>query len=51
MHFGKAVPKLSMSFQTRRIRLGITHHGAPSAWTAPAKPDPVTRTKQPKKRR
>jgi hypothetical protein len=51
MHLGKAVPKLPMSFSTRRIRLGVAHHGAPSAWTAPTKDAGANRTKQQKKRR
>jgi hypothetical protein len=37
MTFGKSLPKLSLSFNTRRIRLGMAHHGSPSAWTAPTK--------------
>jgi len=37
MHLGKSFPKLSLSCSTRRIRLGVGHHGAPSAWTAPVK--------------
>jgi len=51
MHLGKAVPKLAMSFSTRRIRLGVAHHGAPSAWTAPTKDAEPNRTKPQKKRR
>jgi hypothetical protein len=35
MLLGKKGPK--MSFQTRRFRLGVAHHGAPSAWTPPVK--------------
>lgn len=49
MHLGKARPKLALSFSTRRIRLGVAHHGAPSAWAAPAKPEPADR-KQKKRR-
>jgi hypothetical protein len=41
MHQGKAAPKLALSFATRRIRLGLAHHGSPSAWTAPTKDHPV----------
>ena len=37
MTFGKTRPKLAMSFTTRRIRLGVAHHGAPSTYTAPSK--------------
>jgi hypothetical protein len=37
MHLGKARPQLSLSCSTRRIRLGVAHHGAPSSWTAPRK--------------
>ncbi|MEJ7601607.1 MAG: hypothetical protein WKG01_27135 [Kofleriaceae bacterium] len=50
MQLGKARPmKLAMSFSTRRIRLALAHHGAPSAWSAPIKDNPVEREK--KKRR
>jgi hypothetical protein len=35
MHLGSKRPKISWS--SRRIRLGVAHHGAPSSWTAPAK--------------
>lgn len=50
MQLGKAVPKLS--FMTRRIRLGVSHQGAPSRWIAPVKDVAVERpTKVPKKRR
>ena len=35
MHLGNKRPKISWS--SRRIRLGVAHHGAPSAWTAPTK--------------
>jgi hypothetical protein len=51
MTFGKAVPKLAPSFTTRRIRLGVAHHGAPSGWVAPAKDTGSGRVKQLKKRR
>jgi len=51
MHPGKVVPKLAMSFSTRRIRLGVAHHGAPSAWTAPTKDTAQAREKPSKKRR
>lgn len=45
MLLGKKGPK--MSFQTRRFRLGVAHHGAPSAWIPPAKEV----TEQPKKKK
>jgi hypothetical protein len=48
MHLGSKRPKISWS--SRRIRLGVAHHGAPSAWTAPAK-DVAQDRKQPKKGR
>ncbi len=48
MHLGSKRPKISWS--SRRIRLGVAHHGAPSAWTAPAK-DVTQERKQPKKGR
>jgi len=51
MTFGKAVPKLAPSFTTRRIRLGVAHHGAPSGWVAPTKDTASGPVKQPKKRR
>jgi hypothetical protein len=35
MLLGKHRPKIS--FQARRMRLGVAHHGSPSAWTAPVK--------------
>jgi len=35
MVLGKPRPKISWS--SRRIRLGVSHHGAPSTWTAPVK--------------
>jgi len=50
MHLGKAVPKLQPSFMRRRIRLGVAHHGAPSAWQAPAKEAPAERPKNKKRR-
>jgi hypothetical protein len=51
MTFGKAVPKLVPSFMTRRIRLGVAHHGAPSGWVAPTKDTGSQQTKPQKKRR
>ena len=51
MTFGKAVPKLVPSFMTRRIRLGVAHHGAPSGWVAPTKDTGSVPTKPQKKRR
>jgi hypothetical protein len=50
MLLGKARPKLSMSFSTRRIRLGVAHNGVPSAYVAPSK-DHGTPQDKPKKRR
>jgi hypothetical protein len=47
MALGKVRPKISWS--SRRIRLGVAHHGAPSAWTAPTKdraPEPVKPSKK-----
>jgi hypothetical protein len=38
---GKPRPKISWS--SRRIRLGVAHHGAPSTWTAPVKDHSHTR--------
>jgi hypothetical protein len=35
MVLGKPRPKISWS--SRRIRLGVAHHGAPSSWVAPSK--------------
>lgn len=51
MQLGKARPKLALSFSTRRIRLGVAHHGTPSAWAAPTKDLPAERTRPTKKRR
>jgi len=48
MHLGNKRPKISWS--SRRIRLGVAHHGAPSAWTAPTK-DVAQDRKHPKKGR
>jgi hypothetical protein len=50
MTLGKARPKLS--FTTRKIRLGVSHHGAPSTYTAPQKdpaPAPQARGKKPRR--
>ena len=41
MTLGKARPKFALSFTTRRIRLGVANHGAPSAYTAPSKDQPA----------
>jgi hypothetical protein len=51
MQLGKARPKLALSFSTRRIRLGVAHHGAPSAWSAPVKDVPAEKSRPNKKRR
>jgi hypothetical protein len=48
MVLGKTRPKISWS--SRRIRLGVSHHGAPSTWIAPAKDRTTERTKPSKKR-
>jgi hypothetical protein len=48
MVHGKSRPKISWS--TRLIRLGVSHHGAPSTWTAPVK-DRTTDHGKSKKRR
>jgi hypothetical protein len=48
MQLGTKRPKISWS--SRRIRLGVAHHGAPSAWTAVSK-DTATERKQPGKKR
>ncbi len=42
-------PKLGVSFTTRRLRLGVSHQGSPSAWEAPKKE--VSERKPDKKRR
>jgi hypothetical protein len=47
MLLGKLRPKISWS--SRRIRLGVAHHGTPSSWTPPVKDRASARTK-PKKR-
>jgi hypothetical protein len=49
MHLGIKRPKISWS--SRRIRLGVAHHGAPSAWTAPSKEVAGDRKMPNKKRR
>jgi hypothetical protein len=49
MQLGMKRPKIGISWSSRRIRLGVAHHGAPSAWTAPAKE--VSERKPNKKRR
>jgi hypothetical protein len=51
MHLGIKRPKIGISWSSRRLRLGVAHHGAPSAWTAPTKEVPAERTKPNKKRR
>jgi len=48
MVLGKPRPKISWS--SRRIRLGVAHHGAPSSWTPPVKDHTLERTKQKKRR-
>jgi hypothetical protein len=49
MHLGKR-PKLAIgSWQSRRIRLGVSHGGTPSSWIAPPKEAPAE--KKSKKRR
>lgn len=50
MTFGKGHLKLGMSFNSRRIRLGVTHSGTPSSYIAPAK-DPVPERKPKKQKR
>jgi hypothetical protein len=49
MTLGKARPKLS--FTTRKIRLGVAHHGAPSTYTAPSKDAHAERARGKKQRR
>jgi hypothetical protein len=49
MQLGTKRPKIGISWSSRRIRLGVAHHGAPSAWTAPQKE--VAERKPNKKRR
>jgi hypothetical protein len=49
MHLGSKRPKISWS--SRRLRLGVAHHGAPSSWTAPTKETGAQDRKQPKKGR
>jgi len=48
MVLGKPRPKISWS--SRRIRLGVSHHGAASNWTPPVK-DPQAERGKPKKPR
>ncbi len=48
MLLGKQRPKIS--FSARRIRLGVAHHGAPSAWTAPTKDVAPERSSKPSKK-
>jgi hypothetical protein len=49
MHLGK-LPKLALTCSRRRIRIGVSHHGSASTWTAPAK-DHAPDRKANKKRR
>jgi hypothetical protein len=49
MQIGTKRPKISWS--SRRIRLAVAHHGAPSAWTAVSKDTAPERKPQEKKRR
>lgn len=46
MTFDKARSKIALSFTTRRIRLGVAHHGAPSTYTAPSKDSPAPRVRK-----
>ena len=48
MLLGKKAPKVS--FQARRFRLGVAHHGAPSAWMAPVKDTAPERESKPSKK-
>jgi hypothetical protein len=48
MILGKPRPKISWS--SRRIRLGVSHHGAPSTWIAPVKDRAAEPPKPVKKR-
>ena len=51
MHLGKRGPKIAIgSWSSRRLRLGVAHHGAPSAWMAPVK-DTVPEQRKPTKKR
>ena len=47
MTLGKARPKLS--FTTRKLRLGVAHHGAPSTYTAPQKDRQPVPEKKPRR--
>ena len=49
MHLTTKRPKIGISWSSRRIRLGVAHHGAPSSWTAPVKE--VTERKPAKSKR
>lgn len=51
MTIGKARPKIALSFTTRRIRLGVAHHGSPSSYTAPSKDNRATPPSRGKKQR
>jgi hypothetical protein len=51
MQLGTKRPKIGISWSSRRIRLGVAHHGAPSAWTAPAKEVSERKASAGKKRR
>jgi hypothetical protein len=49
MALGKTRPKISWS--SRGIRLGVSHHGAASSWAPPAKdraPEPAKPAKKPR---
>ena len=50
MTLGKARPKFALSYTTRRIRLGVTHSGAPSTYMAPSKDQPAQPTPGKKRR-
>jgi hypothetical protein len=45
---GKSSMKLAFSFSTRRIRLGVAHHGAPAP-IQPIKAEASTRIGKPKR--
>jgi len=49
MQLGSKRPKIGISWSSRRIRLGVAHHGTATSWTAPQKE--VAERRPAKKRR
>ncbi|MFT3694716.1 MAG: hypothetical protein QM831_16320 [Kofleriaceae bacterium] len=51
MQLGIKRPKIGVSWSSRRIKLGVAHHGTASSWTPPEKAVTERNEKPNKKRR